>query len=87
VSALARHPEVVREQRERELDFMIVRAQAELHDIRRDAAFFQRRVEKLLRPRWADTFWRVLAGVLSVPVLLIASWFLICSAWWTLLDW
>jgi hypothetical protein len=77
MSALARRPEIVREQHARDLDLMIAGAHGELHDIRRQAAYFQRRVELLLHPRRGRIFWRVLAGIVSLPVLAIASFCLI----------
>jgi hypothetical protein len=86
MSALARSPEIVREQRARDLDLMIAGAQGELHDIRRDAAYFQHRVQLLLHPRRGGTFWRVLAGVVSFPVLAIAS-FGLCALVFMLVGW
>jgi hypothetical protein len=77
MSALARRPEIVREQRARDLDLMLAGAQGELHDVRRDAAYFQHRVQLLLHPRRGGTFWRVLAGIASFPLLAIASFSLI----------
>jgi hypothetical protein len=69
MSARARARELAREEHLRELDLMAATTRRQLDDVRRETASLQRRVGVVLHPRRWQLFWRVSAGILSLPLL------------------
>ena len=78
MSATEREPFATRLQRNQELDLLIVQAEAELAEITKQATAALRRLAALRRAPTGAVAWPIIAGVLSLPVVIIFG-MLLCA--------